>query len=613
VDNPSTNPARSGTDAERSGNPGELLWAYCIVGPMPFPDRLRELRRAAERSLWRIQTVGRVGKKLGVHKNMTWPGARLLLRDLPKGKGNPSLIFHFHAANSPDHPALIQATVPGELSLPASSSPLPASPLPGSGKTYSYREVNASIDRIGLALSRRGLGRGASALIFLKNRIEFLLIQPGVCRIGGSAVPASWRSTVPEIAYLAQHSGVQAIFFDVDIADTIREAIPLLPLVPRENLISVGGEAPGFVSLSELMATVSGEAPDRSEESGLVMYTSGTTGKPKGARRGFQRDVLPGALAFIGETPMALGEIHLSACPIYHATALGFTSFACLLGGTAVMLADFKPELFLSMVQRYRVTSTALVPTMIHRIVELGKEVIGKYDLSSLKAIFSGGAPLSGPLAIEAMDLLGDKIWNFYGATETGSVTLASPSDLRASPGTIGRPLPGVDIRLINEQGRDCAVGEVGELFAKGPMLIDGYHADPEATRKSMLDGYFSVGDLARVDAHGCFHIEGRKRDMIISGGVNVYPAEIEAALHEHPAVAEVAVVGVPDREWGERVRAFVVRRPGADITAEALKEYCRPRLAGPKLPRDYIFLPGLPRNPTGKVLKRDLRTMEIG
>jgi fatty-acyl-CoA synthase len=572
---------------------------------MPFQDRLHEIRHAAERALWRIQTVGRVGRKLGVHKAMTWPGAQLLLRDLPRGKGNPSLIFRFHAVNSPDHPALIQATVPGQLSL--------SEPLPGSGKAYSYWEVNESVDRIGLALSRRGVGRGSSALILLKNRCELLLIQPSLSRIGGSAIPASWRSTVPEIEYLAQHSGARAIFFDVEIAEMIREVAPKLPLVPRENLISVGGAAPGFVSLSELIERVRGEAPDRSEEGALVMYTSGTTGKPKGARRGFQRDALPGALAFVGETPMQLGEIHLSACPLYHATALGFATFTCMLGGAVVTMADFKPELFLEIVERYRVASTALVPTMIHRIVELGEDVVRKYDLSSLKAIFSGGAPLSGPLAIEAMDLLGDKIFNFYGATETGTVTLATPADLRASPGTIGRLVPGVDIRLINDQGGICAEGEVGELFAKSPMLVDGYHADPEATRKSMLDGYFSVGDLARADRRGCFHIEGRKRDMIISGGVNVYPAEVEAVLHEHPAVAEVAVVGVPDREWGERVRAFVVRRSGAAVTEEALKEHCRPRLAGPKVPRDYIFLASLPRNPTGKVMKRELRTMEIG
>jgi fatty-acyl-CoA synthase len=323
--------------------------------------------------------------------------------------------------------------------------------------------------------------------------------------------------------------------------------------------------------------------------------------------------VLASALAFIEQTPMTLGEVHLSVCPLYHATATGFSSMAFLLGGTCVVLGSFTPEAFLDAVERHRVQSTALVPTMIHRLVEHGAENIRARDLSSLRAIFSGGAPLGGQLAIDAMNVLGDKIYNFYGATETGLVTVATPADLRAAPGTIGRAIPGNDIRLVDELGRDVKDGEIGELYAKNGMMVEGYHADADATRKSMLQGYFSVGDLARRDAAGRYHIEGRKRDMIISGGVNVYPAEVEAVIEAHPAVAEVAVVGVPDREWGERVRAFVARRPGRELTDDELKAYCRERLAGPKVPRDFVFLDSLPRNPTGKVLKRDLRDMVVG
>jgi fatty-acyl-CoA synthase len=245
---------------------------------------------------------------------------------------------------------------------------------------------------------------------------------------------------------------------------------------------------------------------------------------------------------------------------------------------------------------------------MLHRLVELGPDVIRKFDISSLKVIFSGGAQLTASLANEVLDVLGDTLYNFYGATETGIVTIAGPDDLRASPGTIGRPVPGVDIRLLDESGRDVPEGEAGELYVRTSLLIEGYHADAEATRQSMRGEYFSVGDLARIDRRGCYHIEGRKRDMIISGGVNVYPAEVEAALDAHPAVAEAAVVGVPDREWGERVRAFVVPRRGASVTDDELRAHCRARLAGPKVPRDFVFLDALPKNPTGKILKRELR-----
>jgi fatty-acyl-CoA synthase len=272
----------------------------------------------------------------------------------------------------------------------------------------------------------------------------------------------------------------------------------------------------------------------------------------------------------------------------------------------------FDAEEFLRLVDRHGVTTTAVVPTMLQRILDLPAAVRAKYDTRSLRAVFSGGAPLPAPVAIDFMDAYGDILYNFYGATETGLVTLAKPQDLRAAPGTIGKAVPGNDIRLLGEDRRDVSEGKVGELYVKNKLLVAGYHKDEGATNDSMLDGFFSVGDLARRDRDGNFFIEGRKRDMVISGGVNVYPAEVEAVLEQHPAIAEVAVVGVPDREWGERVRAFIVKRPGSSVEEGDLKNFAKERLAGPKVPRDFVFLESLPRNPTGKVLKRELRDRVI-
>ncbi len=563
-------------------------------------ERIAEAGRRAREARWMVETVARVGMKLGVHKALRWEGAAQAARDFSRGRVNASTLFRFHAANSPDWTALIQAGLPGHKESGAVEV-----------KRFRYGDLDPFADRIAGALVRRGVSRGSAAMVLLKNRVEYFILGLGVSRSGASAVTVSWRSTVPELEYLAKHSGAEAIFFDADVADTIREAVPRLRRIPRRNFISVGGEVPGFPSLEEVTTSDQGKHADAAADASLVMYTSGTTGKPKGAMRKLQGGVVPSAFAFIEQTPLALGEVHLTVCPVYHATATGFSNFAFLLGGTVVVLADFRPEVFLDAVERYRVTSTALVPTMIHRLVELGPVALRAHDTSSLRALFSGGAPLPGGLAIEAMDLLGDKIYNFYGATETGLVTLASPADLRAAPGTIGTAIPGNDIRLVDDQGRDVPTGTVGELYARNSMLVDGYHADKEATRSSMLGGYFSVGDLARKDNRGRYHIEGRKRDMIISGGVNVYPAEVEAAIEAHPAVAEVAVVGVPDREWGERVRAFVVKRRGLEVGDDELKAHCRARLAGPKVPRDFVFLEGLPRNPTGKILKRELKTMK--
>ena len=249
---------------------------------------------------------------------------------------------------------------------------------------------------------------------------------------------------------------------------------------------------------------------------------------------------------------------------------------------------------------------------MLHRVLEVPAETRRKYDTRSLRARFSGGAPLPAPVAIDFMDAFGDVVFNFYGATETGLVTLAKPQDLRDAPGTIGKAIPGNEIRLLDDDKREVGDGSVGELFVKNKLLVAGYHDDENATSESMVAGFFSVGDLARRDRDGNYFIEGRKRDMVISGGVNVYPAEVEGVLEAHPDIAEVAVVGVPDREWGERVRAFVVRRGGSTVDEGALKNFAKERLAGPKVPRDFVFIDALPRNPTGKVLKRELRERAV-
>ncbi len=249
-----------------------------------------------------------------------------------------------------------------------------------------------------------------------------------------------------------------------------------------------------------------------------------------------------------------------------------------------------------------------MVPTMLQRLMTHGPDAIHAHRTRSLRAIFCGGAQLPAQLAIDAMDVLGDVVYNFYGATELGIVTLASPADLRAAPGTIGPVVSGNDVLLLDDEKNPVKPGAVGELYVKNAMLVAGYHGNEDAMRESMHAGYFSVGDLARKDGDGRYFIEGRKRDMVISGGVNVYPAEVEGAIESHPQVLEAAVVGVPDAEWGERVKAFVVARAGERIDSEELKQFLRERIAGPKIPREYAFIDSLPRNPTGKVLKNDLR-----
>ncbi len=558
-------------------------------------SRVRGLREGVRELPDRARISARLLQQTGLLWSLTRPGVRELARTLASGSQNPSRIYRVHAQNSPDKVALVWRD-----------------------RTITWSELDARIDRIVAGLRRRGIGRRRSLLVMLRNRPECVELVAAAARGGSAAVSVSWRSTAQELTYLANHSGASGIVVEADLLHVVEAASAELASSFLANVIVVGDgdrasalRTTPFEELLEGPVDVADIGGD--DDAAVVVYTSGTTGKPKGAVRKFPKDTMQAAMRFINETPMRVDDTHLAACPLYHSTAFGFLSFSHLLGNTAVIMDEFKPESFLALVQRHRVTTTAVVPTMLHRLLELPEETRARYDARSLRVVFTGGAPLPGVLGVEFMDAFGDVLFNFYGATETGIVTLAGPTDLRAAPGTIGRAVPGNDIRLLDDDKRDVAPGAVGELYVKSKLLVAGYHHDEEATRASMVDGWFSVGDLARRDRDGRFFIEGRKRDMIISGGVNVYPAEVEAVLEQHRDVAEVAVVGVPDTEWGERVRAFVVPRVGATLDVAEVQAFARARLAKPKVPRDVVVLDALPRNPTGKVLKRELRERSVG
>jgi fatty-acyl-CoA synthase len=539
----------------------------------------------------RIRSVAQVVKTSGLLWEITVPGVKAMVKALIAGAQNPSQVYSVHAGNTPNKTAIYWHD-----------------------RTLTFGEMDRSLNAIAIALKARDFKKGDSVVLMMRNRPEFVQTAAALSRMGGAAVSVSWRSTPSELVYLASHCGAKAICFEHDLWPTVEQAMQSLPNIAKKNLFSVGGSSPGctpFEALLDPKGDFVAEA-GAADDAAVVIYTSGTTGKPKGAVRKFPKDALPAAMRFIAETPMRVDDVHLTPCPLYHSTAFGFLTLSHILGASVVLMDEFKPEPFLQHVQRFGVTTTAVVPTMLHRVLALGKETLDKYETRSLRVIFSGGAPLPGPLGLDVMDHFGDILYNFYGATETGLVTLGKPVDLRASPGTIGRAVPGNEIRLLDDAGNIVKPGDVGELYVRNKLLVAGYHKDADATKSSMKEGFFSVGDLARQDRDGRYFIEGRKRDMVISGGVNVYPAEVEGVLETHPSIAEVAVVGVEDREWGERVRAFIAKRPGSVLDEGELKAWTRERLAGPKVPRDFVFLDALPRNPTGKVLKRELREYKV-
>ncbi|MFO0678659.1 MAG: AMP-binding protein [Polyangiaceae bacterium] len=558
-----------------------------MARPSPSNSKFATLGHDLREVPVRIRAAVKVGLRSGLARNLTAAGVRELVRIVASGSGTPDRIYRLHAANSPNKTALVFRD-----------------------RSWTYAELDGRIERIASGLAARGFARGRGVVLMTRNRPEFIEINAAASRVGVPAVSVSWRSTAKELAYLVEHCGAEGIVFEDTFAEVVAEARKDLPRVSDDRTFAIGDVPSWARPYESLVADRVDYTPpaNAAEDAAVVIYTSGTTGKPKGAVRKFPKQAITGALQFIGETPMRSDDVHLVACPLYHSTAFGFMAFACLLGGTIVLMDDFKPEIFLAELARHRVTQTAVVPTMLHRTLALGPEVLRKYDTRSLRAIFACGAPLPGPLAIETMDAFGDVLYNCYGATEIGLVTVATPEELRAAPGTIGHPITGNVIRLLDEKGDGVPDGEVGELFAKNRLLVAGYHQDEKATNESMSEGFFSVGDLARRDSAGRYFIEGRKRDMIISGGVNVYPAEVEGVLEGHPDVSEVAVVGAPDADLGERVRAFVVKRPGSTLDDAVLKTWARERLSGAKVPRDYVFMDALPRNPTGKVLKKDLR-----
>ena len=550
-----------------------------------FAERVTSFGREA---IEMARVTARFGVRSGVAFDFSRAGVQTLARQALGGAMGPAALFRYHASARPDALALVDDRL-----------------------RLTYGELDRRIDRLATRLVRRyGMRRGESAIAVLHNRPEFVETQAALARIGARAVSASWRSTPTELAYLVKHSEARVLFIESELAGVFAEHRSEFPSLPIENVLAVGGTYAGLTAYDEVVTHGPLERMDAdSEDAAVVIYTSGTTGKPKGAVRKFGRDGYLAYIQLLDELPVRVGDRHLAVCPLYHSTAFAFATITYMLGGTVFVERKFDAETALRRISEERITTTAMVPTMLNRILALPQDTRRRYDLRTLKAIFTAGAPLSGALARETITELGHVLYNIYGSTETGLNTLATPDELIRSPGTIGHAVAGNAIRLLDDDGRVVPHGATGELFVKNSLLVS-YHGDDDATRRSMKDGYFSVGDLAHQDQNGLFHIDGRKRDMIISGGINVYPAEVEETLHLHPAVAEAAVVGVADPDLGERVRAFVSLRAGERTEPADIVRFCRDRLSGAKVPKEVRILPELPKNPTGKILKRELRDL---
>ena len=512
----------------------------------------------------------------------------------------PHLAPMFHAAAHPDREALVEY---GEHGV----------------RRMTWSELDEAINRLASALAARGAARGARVALMLPNGCEYLIAQQALARLGAIAVQIGYRLKPAEIAYILGNAEPVAAIVHADYLAAMAEARAQLGHAGPMIVAGRPGAAAGddATDWDRAMAEAAPELPRPArrgatappvDDGGVIVYTSGTTGKPKGASRTWSQTGYESVADMIHQVGIRAGDRHLVVCPLYHSAAPAFVAIMMALGAAIVLMNHFEPEGALAIIERERITCSLMVPTMLVRITNLPPEVSARHDTRSLRWIMSAAAPLTTDTARRVMERFGPVLWNFYGATETGLVTLAGPGDHLSRPGTIGRALRGNEVRLLGEDGAPVPPGRIGELYARNSTLISGYHKDSDSTRASQRDGFFSVGDLGRVDADGYYYLESRKHDMVISGGVNIYPREIEDHLHAHPAILEAAVVGVPDPEWGETLQAFVVLRSGAALTEAEVIDHCRRELADFKRPRKVTFLPELPRNPTGKVLKRELR-----
>jgi acyl-CoA synthetase (AMP-forming)/AMP-acid ligase II len=415
------------------------------------------------------------------------------------------------------------------------------------------------------------------------------------------------RLTAEEVSYILDDSGAVAVFVGdsfVPMAEQVRASARGV-----RHWILIGDERrPWARALTDVLAEGTAAPPRAPGGGGSMVYTAGTTGKPKGALR---RTIDPASvIERLRDLDLAdPSHVHLAAGPLYHSAPGGFALYAHFLGCPVVVMPRFDPEAALGAIARFRCTSTFMAPTLLKRIVDLPGAVRARHDVSSMRAIVMAAAPCPMRVKEEVVEYFGPVLYEFYGSTELGINTILRPEDVLRKPGSCGRVAAGMDVAILDESGQPVPVGQAGELYVRRhPGLFDEYWGKPEATREMRRGDWYSVGDVAYVDGEGFVYICDRKRDMIISGGVNVYPAEIEDVLHRHPQIQDVAVFGVPDDEWGERVHAAVEVRPGQSLTAEEVVRFAREHLAGYTVPRQVSFELSMPRDSAGKLVKRLLR-----
>jgi len=490
------------------------------------------------------------------------------------------------------------------------------------GKRFTFAQVNERSNRLADSLTNLGVKKGDMVAILQVNCNQFLETYYAVAKLGAVLVPLNFRAKDDELTYMLNNCGAVALFIGDRYVPMVNNMRP--DLTSMKHYISIDGEAEGMHYYEDIISSASPDDlfPDIDDDDvTLLMYTAGTTGKPKGVPMTHNSYGIY-VLDNVDPASPDVEEKNILTVPLYHVAGFQALLAAVYGGRTVVMMRQFEVDQWMDTVQNEKVNRAMLVPTMLKRVID--HPSFDDYDLSTLRVITYGAAPMPFEVIKKAIEMMPDvRFINAFGQTETSStITTLGPEDhvitgtpeekekkLKRLETSIGRPMPDVEMKVVDADGKDLPLGEIGEFVARGPRIMKGYFKDDEKTAKAFTeDGWLRTGDTGYMDEDGYFYLAGRGDDMIIRAGENISPEEVEQALGSHPKIEEVAVIGVPDPDWGQEPKAIVVLKEGETATADEIMEYCRQKLASFKRPRAVLFVDELPRNPMGKVLKKDLR-----
>ncbi len=500
------------------------------------------------------------------------------VRELIRYGASPAAGIAGAAINHPDEVALVDEL--GELS---------------------FAEVHERSNRLANALARSGVKAGDGIAIMARNHRGFTDVTFAVSKLGANALYLNTAFSAPQLEDVMEREQPVALVYDEEFADLLGEADPD---VDAKRFVAWSEGAAQHTTLDELIEAGEDHAPPAPDEpSRFIILTSGTTGTPKGAQRSAPDSLGPLAAMF-SRIPMRARERTVIAAPLFHSWGFAHLQLGIALNSTYVLQRKFDPEETLKALAEQEATALVVVPVMMQRILQLDRKVLDRYDLPDLRVTAASGSALPGELATKWMDRFGDNLYNLYGSTEVAWATIATPEDLRAAPGTAGKAPRGTVVKIIDQEGDgEVSDGEPGRVFVGNDMAFEGYTG---GGGKDEYQGLLSSGDVGHFDSEGRLFIDGRDDEMIVSGGENVFPREVEDLIADQDDVKEVAVIGVDDEEWGQRLKAFVVTE-GAGMSEDDVKQVVKDNLARYKVPREVEFLDSLPRNSTGKVLKREL------